>query len=175
MWLSSKPTADKLQGSHVANNYMCCIRLGIWANKSQQRWVTLRKALRWRLTSLWWCRFWVLFTKSSKCLSDLLDISTLVYSQCLGPSHPVSAVIPGVMRVLRAYLTGENRGDEKTQGFSSLCLLLMWLSRNSQTCPLLNCPLNHSQEADRACPRPAVKGLEWEMGDFRNWVPPSFP
>lgn len=148
MWLSSKPTADKLQGSHLANNYMCCIGLSIWANKSQQRWVTLRKALRWRLTSLWWCQCWVLFTKSSKCLSDLLDISTLVYSQCLGPSHLVSAVIPGVMRVLRAYLTGENRGDEKPRvspvfvsyrcGWAGIaravpCLTVPWITARKQT------------------------------------------
>lgn len=64
-WLSSKQTADKREGSHLANNHVCCIGLSVWANKSQQRWVTLRKSLRWRLTALWWCQCWVLFTKSS--------------------------------------------------------------------------------------------------------------
>lgn len=66
MWLSSEQAADKREGSHLANNYMCCIGLNFWAaNKSRQRWVMLRKAVRWTLTGLWWYQCWVLFTKSS--------------------------------------------------------------------------------------------------------------
>lgn len=168
MWLSSKQTADKWEGSYLADNYMCCIGVSIWANKCQQRWVTLRKALRWRLTGLWWCQCWVLFTKSSipnrpfryQPFGVFTMSGTQPSSVCSHPwGHESAQSLPHRWE----------QGKCKKLGFFSLCVWLMWLSRNSQSCPLLKRPLNHSQKANRSCPQSNSKRTRMGDGGREIW------
>lgn len=140
MWLSSEQAADKWEGSHLANNYMCCIGLNFWAaNKSRQRWVMLRKAVRWTLTGLWWYQCWVLFTKSSVPNRPFRHQHFGVFTiSGIQPSRVCSH--PWGHESAQSLPHRWEQGRCTTLGFCSLCVLVMWLSSNSQSCPLLNCP-----------------------------------